>query len=57
MWSVDFICTSLEANQMPKKGAFRYEMKHAKMNEWSEEDLSPYSDLKGYISLVTTYID
>ena len=48
----DFICTGLEANQMPKKGAFVYDMKHIKMNEWFREDSSPHSDLKGYISFV-----
>ena len=53
----DFICTSLEANYMPKKGAFGYDMKHTKMNEWSREDLSPHSDLRGHISLIPTYID
>ena len=29
----DFICTGLEVNQMPKKGAFGYDMKHTKMNK------------------------
>ena len=53
----DFICKGLEANQMPKKGAFEYDMKHTKMNGWSKEDSSPHSDLRGHISLVQTYID
>ena len=53
----DFICIGLEANQMPKKGAFGYNIKYTKMNEWSKEDSSPYSDLRGHISLVSTYID
>ena len=42
---------------MPKKGVFGYDMKHTKMNEWSREDSSPYSDLRGHISLVSTYIN
>ena len=42
---------------MPKRGAFGYDIKHSKMNEWSKKDSSPYSDLKGYISLIPTYID
>ena len=42
---------------MPKKGVFGYDMKHAKMNEWSREDSSPHSDLRGHISHVPTYID
>ena len=33
----DFICTGLEANQMPKKDAFGYDMKHAKIDEWLKE--------------------
>ena len=49
---IDFICTGLEANQIPKNSAFGYDMKHMKMNEWSRDDSSPYSDLKGHISLV-----
>ena len=53
----DFIYTSLEVNNMPKKGAFGYDMKHTKMNEWSKEDSLPHSDLRGHISLVPTYID
>ena len=55
--SFDFIYTGLEVNQMPKKGAFGYDMKHAKMNEWFREDSSPHSDLRGHISHVPTYID
>ena len=46
----DFICTGLEANQMPKKDALGYDIKHAKMNEWSREDSSHQNDIKGYIS-------
>ena len=42
---------------MPKKDVFGYDMKHTKMNEWSREDSSPHSDLRGHISLVSTYID
>ena len=53
----DFICTGLKVNKMPKNGAFGYDMKHTKMNEWSRENSSPHSDLKGHISLVPTYID
>ena len=53
----DFIYTDLEANQMPKKSAFEYDMKHTKMNEWSREDSSPHTDLTRHISLVPTYID
>ena len=53
----DFICTSLEANQRPKNGVLGYDMKHTKMNEWSKEDSSSHSDLRGHISLVSTYID
>ena len=37
---------------MPKKDAFRYDMKYTKMNEWYREDSSSHSDLKGNISLV-----
>ena len=48
----DFICTGLEANQMPKNDALGYGIKHRKMNEWSREDSSPHSDLRGYISFV-----
>ena len=57
MSCLDFICTGLEANQMPKKSAFGYYMKHTKMNEWSRKDSSPHSDLRGHIPLVPTYID
>ena len=47
----------LEANQIPKKGAFGFDMKYANMNEWFRKDSSSYNDLKGHISLVPTYID
>ena len=53
----DFIYTSLEANQMSKKDAFGYDMKHTKMNEWSKKDSSPYNDLREHISLALTYIN
>ena len=42
---------------MPKKGAFGYDMKNTKMNDWSRKDSSPYSDSSEHISLVPTYID
>ena len=47
----DFICTSLEANQRPKNGVLGYDMKHTLMNEWSKEDSSSHSDLRGHIHL------
>ena len=53
----DFICMSLKANELLKKGAFGYDMKYTKMNKWSIEDSSSHNDLRGYISLVPTYID
>ena len=37
---------------MPKKGAFGYDMKHTKMNEWSEEDSSSHSNLRRISHLV-----
>ena len=52
---LDFICMSLEANQMPKKGIFGYDMKHTKMNEWSREDSSPHSDLMGHLNFSNLY--
>ena len=42
---------------MPKKGVFRYDMKNMKMNEWSREDSSSHSDLRGHVSFVPIYID
>ena len=47
----DFIYTVLEVNQMPKKGAFGYDMKNTKMNDWSRKDSSSHSDLRGHIHL------
>ena len=34
----DFICTSLKVLQMPKKGAFKYDMNYAKVDVWFRED-------------------
>ena len=52
VWGVayfDFICIGLEVLQMPKKGAFGYDMNHAKVDEWSRED-SPLQVILGEIS-------
>ena len=48
-WYFDFISTGLEVLQMPKKGAFGYDMNHAKVDEWSRDD-SPLQVILGEIS-------
>ena len=35
---------------MLKRDIFGYDIKHAKVDEQSRKDLSPYSDIKGHIS-------